>query len=195
MNREIENCGTQFSDIFCLQEHFLLSSNDRKHSNLNKIRRAFGDNFDMYLVPAVKSNESVSRGRGIGGLCTMWRKELTKYVSKVESNHHRIQATKFSFPSANLLLINSYFICDPQTSFDDVKLYEILAEIRRIIEVAACENVSLVGDLNCDFSRQTPFVQIIKEFCTEQDIQPIFSIPCYSGSGKVAQISHTFYRI
>ena len=74
-----------FSDIFCLQEHFLLSSSDRKHSNTSKIRRAFGDNYDMYLVPAVKTSENITRGRGKGGLCTMWRKGLTKYVSKVES--------------------------------------------------------------------------------------------------------------
>ena len=125
----------------------------------------------------------------------MWKKELTKYVSKLETNHHRIQATKFQFPSASLLLINTYFMCDPQTDFDDNKLFEILAEIRRIIEVAACENISLVGDLNCDFSRQTPFVQIIREFCSELDIQPIFSNPHDSGSRKVAQISHTFCQL
>ena len=31
-----------FTDIFCLQEHFLLTSKDRKHSNTDKIRKAFG---------------------------------------------------------------------------------------------------------------------------------------------------------
>ena len=45
-----------FSDILSVQEHFLLSSDDRKYSNTDKIRRAFGDNYDMFVVPAVKSS-------------------------------------------------------------------------------------------------------------------------------------------
>ena len=49
-----------FSDIFCIQEHFLLSSTDRKHSNTSKLRRAFGEDFDMYPVPAVKNNDIVT---------------------------------------------------------------------------------------------------------------------------------------
>ena len=83
----------------------------------------------------------------------MWKKGLTKYVSKVESNNFRLQATKFQFPSSNILIINSYFMCDPRVNFDENELHELLAEIRRIIEVAGCQNVSLQGDLNCDFSR------------------------------------------
>ena len=117
-----------FSDIFCIQEHFLLSSTDRKHSNTSKLRQAFGDDFDMYPVPAVKNNDIVSRGRGKGGLCTMWKKGLTKYVSKINSNNTRVQATRFQFPSTNLLIINSYFMCDPQTDFDDTELYDLLRE-------------------------------------------------------------------
>ena len=50
-----------FSDIFCLQEHFILSSSDKKHSNTNKIRRAFGDKYDIFIVPAVKKNDNITR--------------------------------------------------------------------------------------------------------------------------------------
>ena len=184
-----------FSDIFCLQEHFLLSSSDRKHSNTSKIRRAFGDNYDMFLVPAVKNNENITRGRGKGGLCTMWKKGLTKYVSKVVSNNFRLQATKFQFPSSNILIINSYFMCDPRVNFDEDELHELLAEIRRIIEVADCQNVSLQGDLNCDFSRQTPFVQIVRAFCDDLDIQPIFSHPLDDGDSRIAPVSHTYCQL
>ena len=63
-----------FSDIFCLQEHFILSSSDKKHCNTNKIRQAFGDQYDMYIVPAVKNNENITRGRGKGGFVLCGRK-------------------------------------------------------------------------------------------------------------------------
>ena len=94
----------------------------------------------------------------------MWRKELTKYVSKIETNNTRIQATKFSLESANFLIINSYFMCDPRTNFDDSELQTLLGEIRRIIEVSGCQNISLNGDLNCDFSRNTQFVETVRQF-------------------------------
>ena len=55
-----------FSDIVCIQEHFLLDAGDKKHSNTDKIRKKFSNNFDMYIVPAFKSNNNVKRGRGSG---------------------------------------------------------------------------------------------------------------------------------
>ena len=184
-----------FSDVLSVQEHFLLSSDDRKHSNTDKIRRAFGDNYDMFVVPAVKSNENVTKGRGKGGLFTLWKKGLTKYVSKVESSSYRLQATKFQFPSSNLLIINSYFMCDPGGNFEENELMQLLAEVRRIIEVSRCQNISLQGDLNCDFSRQTPFVQIVRALCEELDIESIWSHPRQEGQSKIAAVSHTYCQL
>ena len=63
-----------FSDILCIQEHFLLDSQDKKYSNTNKIRNKFGKDFDMFIVPAVKDNSQVTKGRGKGGLATLWTK-------------------------------------------------------------------------------------------------------------------------
>ena len=53
-----------FSDILCIQEHFLLDSGDRKHSNTNKLKKYFGETHDMYIVPAFKENIVVKPGRG-----------------------------------------------------------------------------------------------------------------------------------
>ena len=178
-----------------MQEHFILSSSDKKHSNTDKIRRAFGEKYDMFIVPAVKSNDKVTRGRGKGGLCTMWKKGLTKYVSKVECNNFRVQATKFQFSSSNLLVINSYFMCDSGNNFDDNELHALLAEIRRVIEVSECQNISLMGDLNCDFSRQTPFVQIVRNFCESLSIQPIWSHPRHDTQCRIVPVSHTYCQI
>ena len=83
-----------FSDIICVQEHFLQDSGDRKHSNTNKIRNAF-PNHDMFIKPAAKENNYVTRGRAKGGLVTIWDQGLTKYVSKITCNSFRLQGTKF----------------------------------------------------------------------------------------------------
>ena len=55
----------------------------------------------------------------------MWRKGLTKYVSKIECGNFRLQATTFQFPSSNILIINSYFMCDPRVNFDETELHEL----------------------------------------------------------------------
>ena len=70
-----------FSEILLIQEHFLLDANDKKHSNTDILRSCFGPSFDMFITPAFKDTSQVSRGRGKGGLVTVWRQELSKYVS------------------------------------------------------------------------------------------------------------------
>ena len=112
-----------FSDILCIQEHFLLDNQSKTYSNTDKLQRLCNDRYDMFIVPAHKDNFQVSRGRGSGGLATLWNKSLTKYVSKVKCSSYRLQATKFSFPSGSLLILNTYFPCDPRTiNFDDEEL-------------------------------------------------------------------------
>jgi len=125
----------------------------------------------MYIKPAYKSSETVKRGRGSGGLILMWNKKLTKYVTNVECESYRLQAAKFTFPEAELLLINAYFMVDPQNNnFNDNELYSLLAEIERIINVTVCRNVVLVGDINCDFARNSAFVNIVKNFINQNNL-------------------------
>ena len=68
-----------FSDIVCIQEHFLLDSKDKQYSNTDKLKAKFGHNHDMYIVPAVKEYSQISKGCGSGGLATIWKKSLTKF--------------------------------------------------------------------------------------------------------------------
>ena len=95
-----------FSDILCVQEHFLLDSKSKKSSNTDKIKNYFGDAHDAIVVPAVKCNNIINRGRGKGGLAVIWKKHLTKYITKVSCNNFRLQATKFSLHQCEFLVIN-----------------------------------------------------------------------------------------
>jgi len=51
----------------------------------------------------------------------MWKRGFTKYISQVKSDSFRIQAVKFNFPEADLLLFNLYFMVDPQNNAFNVK--------------------------------------------------------------------------
>ena len=73
-----------FTNILCIQEHFLLDAKDRKSSNTDKLRKKFS-NHDMFITPAYKDNKQVTRGRGKGGLATIFDKKLTNYVSKIKT--------------------------------------------------------------------------------------------------------------
>ena len=104
----------------------------------------------MFIVPAAKDNNQVSKGRAKGGLVTLWKKTLTKYVSRVKSDNFRIQATKFSFPSGSVLVINAYFPCDPRSeNFDETEIVNLLAELKLLIDQSQCHHVLLSADLNC----------------------------------------------
>ena len=124
-----------FSDILCIQEHFLLDSGDRKHSNTNKLKQYFGGTHDMIIKPAYKDNTFISKGRGSGGLVIMWKKYLTKYITNIKSENYRIQAVKVNFPEAEIVLVNLYFMVDTQNNNDDDnELLNLLAELMRIID-------------------------------------------------------------
>ena len=88
----------------------------------------------MFIVPALKSNSQVSKGRGKGGLATLWDKNLTKHVSQIKCASFRLQVTKFTFPSGSLLLLNTYFPCDPRVNnFNEDELLTLLAEMKEIM--------------------------------------------------------------
>ena len=154
-----------FTNILCLQEHFLLDSKSKTHSNTDKLRKLYSNKYDMFIVPAVKDTSQVSRGRGRGGLATMWDKAFTKYVSQIKCSNFRLQATRFNFPSGSFLILNTYFPCDPRVNnFNEEELLTLLAEIKNIMYGQACVYNMVLGDLNSHFSRQTHFTSIIKNF-------------------------------
>ena len=178
-----------FSNILCIQEHFLQDCGDRKHSNTNKIRRVLGDGYDLYINPAFKEGNQVNKGRAKGGLATIWHKSLTKYASKVKCDNFRVQATKFSFPGGKLLVLNTYFPCDPRRQdFDDNELLKTFADITNIIKSNDCDNVLVLGDLNCDLARSTSFVDSVKMFFDDLSFKFFWENP----SDKIQAVNYTY---
>ena len=147
----------------------------------------------MFIKPAFKNDSYISKGRGSGGLAIMWRKHLTKYVTNIKSDLYRVQAVKFNFPSADLLIVNLYLMVDPQVDqFDEIGLLNLLAEVNRIIQSSDCRNILLAGDLNCDFKRDTLFVNTVRQFVNDNNLCIFWSLPDESESHRIEEVKATY---
>ena len=86
-------------------------------------------------------------------------KNFRKYVSIVNCQSWRLQPLLISLKNMKYLVINSYFPTDPKNlNGNNVELEDLLAEIKSILNSNKFNSVYLVGDLNCDFLRNTEFM-------------------------------------
>ena len=155
-------------DIFILQEHMYL------RQNVYKIQNEF-PNFESFIIPASKDNNFVSnRGRPSGGLCIFWKKSFNVNVKLIKHPHSlRVQAIEFC---NNYLLINAYFPCDPQAAnFDDFELLKCIEEVKWFLDSFPNYKFIFAGDLNLDLSRNTRFVNIMREFFLNYDLISVWS--------------------
>ena len=160
--------------VMCGQEHFIQSGHRKKKHLIQKVSDAF-PGFKCFATPAVKISEEVKGGRPQGGLWICWPEELDQYVRRVKSNHWRVQCVLFILPEARLLLINVYHPTDPKTvnerDFDDRELNEVFSAIDKLRETTAHDELLLCGDRNADFSRYTAFVNKVKTFDSERNLE------------------------
>ena len=116
-----------FSDVICVQEHFQLKNCKYRVSN------AFSSDFELFFKPAVKSNTCLEQGRPKGGLFTAWRKNQVKKVTRLAVESFRVQGIILEYKNCNLLLINTYFPCDPQkqvlSDVEAAELHRLLSDI------------------------------------------------------------------
>ena len=126
----------------------------------------------------------------------LWKKTLTKYVSKVPCDNYRLQATCFSFPGGSVVVINTYFPCDPQTdNFDDAELVSLLADIQTLIVQSQCAHVLLAGDLNCHFNRYSRFTTTVQEFMDEIDLKLLWLNPDINPDHRIDAVDFTYCSV
>ena len=74
-----------------------------------------------------------------------------------------------------ILIINTYFPVDPRTvGGENIELENVLAEISNLINSTNFDSLHLVGDLNCDFLRNSSHVEAIKNFITRLDFYSVW---------------------
>ena len=154
-------------DIFVVQEHMHL------RQNVYKIQNEF-PNFESFIIPAYKSNNCVHSGRPSGGLGIFWRKPLNCNVKLIKHpDSLRVQAIELC---DNYLLINAYFPTDPQVAnFDDFNLLKCIEDVKWFINSFPNHKIIFAGDMNLDLSRNTRFVNIMREFFLNCNLISVWS--------------------
>ena len=147
--------------------------------NLFKIQAPFSD-YELFAVPAVKNNSQIMGGRPSGGLAFLYNSNLGKLVTRISCpNSSRVQGLKLDLQNESYLFINAYFPVDRRNGdIDD--LICVLQDVTYILNRCDIDSkVILLGDLNCDFSRDTVFVNHVRQFIFENNLQHIWSkFPC-----------------
>ena len=148
--------------IICRQEHFVLRANNYK------VKQCLPD-LHIYFKPAVMDSEF---GRPKNGMFVGIPKDMKEHATDVSPSHWRIQAILFKFSDCKILLINSYFPTDPRIQdFDTEELLITLQAINGVIENTSFDTLLLTGDQNSDFSRNTKFVTIVKQFIDDHNLK------------------------
>ena len=107
----------------------------------------------------------------------IWLKCLDKFITRIPlKSTQRAQACMINFRGSRILWLNSYFPTDPQSpNFDDSELRETLAAISNVIENNEHDNILWQGDINSDFSRQSKFVEVVKDALTSLDLKSLWT--------------------
>ena len=168
LNTQLESLNVS---IGVIQEHLQLKD------NLHRIDIKL-PNYTAFSIPAYKRNDIISKGRSSGGLSFLVRRDMEQTVKHFTvPNSRRVHGLFVKLPGTSLVLINCYFPNDPQdNNFYDASLLETLEDIRYIFNACNINDVPiLMGDFNCDFSRDSRFVQIVKNFLTEYNLRTMWS--------------------
>ena len=85
----------------------------------------------------------------------------------------RVQAVELY---GNYLLINVYFPTDPQLiNFDDFQLLKCIEDVKWYLNSYPNHKHIIAGDLNLDLSRNTRFVNIMREFFLNSNLVSVWS--------------------
>ena len=114
--------------ICAVQEHFQLKN------NTYRVSQSF-PGYNVFSLPAVKSDLSIRAGRPVGGLAFIYSSKMGKYVTQIEVPHSsRVQGLKVKNGDACFILINAYFPVDTRTrNADNHELLQTLQDIKYIL--------------------------------------------------------------
>ena len=156
--------------IVAIQEHFIFEK------NLSKIENLLPNDLVIFSIGSFKDCSRIKRGRGKGGLSLIWHRSIDHNISRIKVNNDRIQCIMIELPACKLLLVNVYFPTDTQTvNFNEQDLLGCIASIENILENNVFDQAILCGDFNCDFSRNTRFVETVTEFMNNQSFSDAWS--------------------
>ena len=142
-----------------------------------------GDLHDDYGFSGTSAidEQRLLTGRPYGGTAVLWRKELNRFVTHVESECKRITAITLCLNNRNLLIISCYLPCDNYSNHDVADEFSnVYDAIEVLIAQMPDREVILGGDMNIDAIRNNAHYRYYDEFlnrCGMSDLWNVF--PCY----------------
>ena len=138
----------------------------------------------------------------IGCFSFIWHKSIDHITTTIQvKNNGRVQCMSLDISGCKLLLINTYLPQESQTNnFDEQELLGCLVTIENLLSDNNHDQALVIGDLNCDLSRNSCFVQTIRNFCVNNDLEttwrlfPIdysYSSPCNTHFSLVDHFLHS----
>ena len=153
---------------FQLQEHFKASKT--VESNFKRLFPAHV----CYVKPGHREIPQGS-GRARGGLAQLCSKSTSFKKEKIVTRHWRIQAQILHFKAYRIMWINCYFPTDSLTVInDDEELIQVLDEIENILDCNNFDDCLIGGDFNFDMSRNSGFVNIVKQFLEKTNLRSVW---------------------
>ena len=149
--------------VLCNQEHFLM------RGNCYKIMQSL-TGYYVLIKPAI--TETHDKGRAKNGMFIAVPDPIKNQINDISPGYWRIQAAILSCKYFNFLIINSYFPVDRQNANDRelVELMETLEVIKHTIDKNEFDDILWLGDINCDFLRNSAHLNQIRNFIEEFSI-------------------------
>ncbi len=114
-------------------------------------------------------------GKKHGGTMILWKGNIKHKVTPVPAVSKRLCCLEINLSeTVDVLLFCVYMSCDKRQPSDNLVVYQdSLSEIAFIGEARDSSYIFIAGDLNTDFSRNTPQTWELYQFCINECIVPL----------------------
>ncbi len=153
-------------DFLCIYEHHMYASEFDKFDELDE------DGTIMREGTSVMDPTVLLCCRKHDGTMIIWKGNIRYKVTLAPTVSKRRRCLEINLSeTVNVLLFSVYMPCDERRLGDNLVVYQdILSEIAFISEARYSSYIFIVGNLNTDFSRNTPQRWELSEFCNNECI-------------------------
>ena len=146
------------TDVVFLQETWHLSNAREKLGTLHK-------DYTYLEQSGIDSNSTIILGRPKGGLAILFKRSLAGYMSKLETNSHRVCAAHMKRDGIDILIINAYMPCDNRRCDYVNHEYQSVIESIDVLIAQHPESEYMIGaDWNTDIGRRNAQTLCFYEF-------------------------------
>ena len=151
------------SHVVALQETWYAKQNLEALNTLHKDYVGVG-------VATVDETQNLYQGHYPGGVAIFWRKELSRFIKKLEFNTNWGVAIEISVGSSNFTLLNIYM--PYQHAQNKERYFENLWTINAFVETIQNTSFMIIGDWNANLSDtgNSLFRNMMLDFCCENNL-------------------------